>query len=443
MIKNLLKLNKKNLIKIFIFLSFIICWQSISTKFDDLIIKKNLFEISLFEMINFIRHFLIYSIFPILLVLNIFLFKHLKKKIELNILLLPFLFLYFFSQIPGLIFTDNSIYNISFVISSLCLILTMNIGNYYLTDSDKKIFVYISLFFLIIIFLILYPSLIKILYEGKTSFYGYFLYENPLFFNKESPRATGTSRTILLIIVFVDFICASINFKFKNYISNFVRIFGFYNLYLFQSRTALFLMIIYIIFIFFFEKKKNSFSFLKKTFLYILIPLFCSYLTFSVSAISHQKRENIPVKKDLFEYFLWKEGISNIPTRKVREGNFTSGRYNDWIELTSKLTKSPFIGHGSQADRYLINQSASNGLLYSASSSGALGTIFFIIFSFLLFLKALKNIISKKLEFRHKIISIGILMILGRSVLESSYAVFSIDLIILCTFFTLIETKNK
>ena len=247
---NLLKLNKKNIIKLFIFLSFIICWQSISTTFDDLIIKKNLSEINFFEIVNFIRHFLIYSIFPILLILNIYLFNKIQKKeIKFNFLILSLIFLYFLSQVPGLIFTDNSIYNISFVISSLCLILTINIGNYYLSEREKNVFIYISLFFLIIMFLILYPKLVKILLDGEISFYGYFIYEDPLFFNKESPRATGTSRSILFIIIFIDIICVSTKFKYKKIISSLIRTFGFYNIYLFQSRTVIFLMLIYILFI--------------------------------------------------------------------------------------------------------------------------------------------------------------------------------------------------
>ena len=100
---NLLKLNKKNIIKLFIFLSFIICWQSISTTFDDLIIKKNLSEINFFEIVNFIRHFLVYSIFPILLILNIYLFNKIQKKeIKFNFLILSLIFLYFLSLIETL-----------------------------------------------------------------------------------------------------------------------------------------------------------------------------------------------------------------------------------------------------------------------------------------------------------------------------------------------------
>ena len=40
-------------------------------------------------------------------------------------------------------------------------------------------------------------------------------------------------------------------------------------------------------------------------------------------------------------------------------------------------------GYGAQGDRYLINQTASNGIIYSLSSSGILGTIPFFFFNFI------------------------------------------------------------
>ena len=62
--------------------------------------------------------------------------------------------------------------------------------------------------------------------------------------------------------------------------------------------------------------------------------------------------------------------------------DFTSGRKDDWLEIINKFEKNKILlGYGAQADRFLINQSASNGLIYSFSSSGIVGFIFYIIFS--------------------------------------------------------------
>jgi hypothetical protein len=435
-INNYLKLNKQNLIKIFIFFSFIVCWLSISTTFEDLIIQKNLTELSLSEIINFIRHFLIYLIFLPLLIFNINLIINYKQNnFEFNTILFFFIFLYFLSQFPGLIFTKNSLLNISLIFGSLNLIMIFNIGNYYLSNNEKKIFLYISLFFLILIFILFYPSLLKVLLKGKISFYGYFNLNDPIFFNKTSPRSTGISRSILFIILFSDYINISIDSKHKNKISLFIRTFFFYNIFLFQSRTTTFLMLVYLIFIFIFENHASIKDIIKKIFFYLIIPLILVYSSLLINQITL-------TKKDINLKTITEINIKQLPTRKVNKDNFSSGRVDDWYKLSQKIHLSPIIGYGSQADRFLINQSASNGILYAILSSGIIGLIFYIIFSFMAFLKSISNIINKKVDYKTKLISVGILLILGRSILESSYAVFSIDLIIFCTILNLINCKK-
>ena len=58
--------------------------------------------------------------------------------------------------------------------------------------------------------------------------------------------------------------------------------------------------------------------------------------------------------------------------------------FDDWKSLLSKINTSIILGYGAQGDRFLINQTASNGILYSLSSSGILGT-FFLLFHFYLY----------------------------------------------------------
>ena len=67
--------------------------------------------------------------------------------------------------------------------------------------------------------------------------------------------------------------------------------------------------------------------------------------------------------------------------RPIDPETYSSGRLNDWKKILTKIDGSIFYGYGAQGDRFLINQTASNGLLYSLSSSGILGTIAFIFFS--------------------------------------------------------------
>ena len=59
-----------------------------------------------------------------------------------------------------------------------------------------------------------------------------------------------------------------------------------------------------------------------------------------------------------------------------------------------KSMTSIIFGYGSQGDRFLINQTASNGILYALSSSGILGVIIFFTFSILSFWILLKNFLK-------------------------------------------------
>ena len=113
-------INKKtqnfSMNEIFLILSYLICWFSISTSIYDvfyIVEKKN---INLIQIINFLRQFLNLIIFPILI---IFFFKKFKSIKFNNELLFIFAFFYLLFQIPGLLFTDNSLTNLVYIISSL------------------------------------------------------------------------------------------------------------------------------------------------------------------------------------------------------------------------------------------------------------------------------------------------------------------------------------
>ena len=122
---------------------------------------------------------------------------------------------------------------------------------------------------------------------------------------------------------------------------------------------------------------------------------------------------------------------------------YSSGRFNDWNLIINKIDGSIIYGYGSQGDRHLIQQTASNGLLYALSSSGVTGLLFFILMSLTYFFVAYKNFIKfKKKQYRRINASILIFLILLRSILESSYAVFSVDFIIIYTFTNYLNKKN-
>ena len=125
----------------------------------------------------------------------------------------------------------------------------------------------------------------------------------------------------------------------------------------------------------------------------------------------------------------------------------TSGRFNDWNTLIRKFDfKSNYLifGYGSQGDRYLINQTASNGVLYALVSSGIIGLSFYLTFSFMAFLHIVKFFFKNKDKNIISYFSIFILIVIGvRSLIESSYALFSIDFILFYMSFALTEKYNK
>jgi len=122
----------------------------------------------------------------------------------------------------------------------------------------------------------------------------------------------------------------------------------------------------------------------------------------------------------------------------------TSGRLEDWKKIIQKNDNIVF-GNGLMGDRFLINQSASNILIYNYASGGIFSVAVFI----LLILRSI--FVSASLVFIYKIkankanilimssIFIQTYLIL-RGIAESSFAVFGIDFLI---FFTLYLFSEK
>ena len=119
---------KTKIIKTFLILSFIVCWLSISTSFDDLLILEKNQPLKFKNIINFLRHFAVYlSLF--FLIFIIFFFKNVffsKKN-----LIFHFFIIYLLIQLHGLFFSDNSIKNISYIVSSLTITITVIFSNHF------------------------------------------------------------------------------------------------------------------------------------------------------------------------------------------------------------------------------------------------------------------------------------------------------------------------
>ena len=438
---NQIKINKILLTKLFIIFCYLTCWLSISTTFQDLLIfKKDILSFN--QIINFMRHFLIYFCFFSLLFL--IMLGKIKIYFKENLSLIFFI-LYFLLQIPGLIFSTNKIDNISFIVSSLTILITIFFINEYFSNKEKKLFIFISLFFLTLVFLLSFTTLLKEYLQGSNNLYGQFVENTKFFFNKDSPRSSGLSRSCLIIIMIIYMIEKSFFHKNK-IIFEILKIFFLTVIFLFQSRTIIFLTFISHTLIFIFQSRyslKNTLKFLS---LYFLIPFTFTVLFMGIYTYQKHKLEvnkTIEFNKEFGEVVDNLEAIEmDYPLREYND--FTSGRIKDWKEILAKInTNNIFFGSGPQADRFLINQSASNGILYSLISSGIIGLLFYILFSIIVFFEICKTILNYREKRNMYFYScLIILIIMLRSILETSYAVFGIDLIVLITFYNIIKKQK-
>ena len=436
--KTMMKINSINKIKIIktiIIFSYLACWLSISTNFEDLklIFETNNFNI--FNLINFLRHLSVYIFFFISLTMLISYFQFEKEKLKINFIYI-LIFFYFLFQITGLILTDNNLENISFIISAITIIFTILLINIFFTFNEKKIFIYLFLSILFIVFSIKFiPDFINFL-NGNYTMYGSFDPNSKYFVNKVEPRSSGLSRSLLIIFIFLEVLI--LNSKKKSNLFELTKILIISIIFLFQSRLIIFLLILYLITTFIINgdfKIKYFFSFIFK---YIIIPTsFFLLLT-----------NNYAIQKNKMSTELNNDNSTNNIIENTKKNlrpidSFSSGRIDDWKNIIKKYDLKIIYGYGAQGDRYLINQSASNGVIYALTSSGIAGLILFLSFSLISLKLSLRNL-KKNIFIKSTYLycsNFVILIILLRSIFESGYAVFGIDYIIFMTCLSITKTK--
>ena len=407
--------------QIFLFASYLISWLSISTSIEDVLNFSK--EMSLSEFINFARQLFNLLIFPVLL---LFFFKEFKFINFRNEILLISLMIYFLFQLPGILLTENSYYNLGYIISALNILLIFILSNIYISKKEYFNFFYITLIILSMISILNYKTFVNFFTSENHNVLYTFFDVNELFADKTSPRSTGSSRTFLLIYLIINLVF----FRFlKKYqiVKIIFYIFTASVILLFQSRTTSTLLLIFVLLNFFNEQKFSFKDYINYFIIYFLTPVI-----FILSLV--MIKENLNNKNILNELPIEKNLQVEKILRPFDQQTFSSGRFNDWKKIISKMNNSLIYGFGAQGDRFLIQQSASNALIYSLSSSGILGLIFFSIFSInCLFI--LINLIKIKIIKLNDIFICAVIVILFllRSLLESSYAVFSIDYIILLT----------
>ena len=220
---------------------------------------------------------------------------------------------------------------------------------------------------LILITFLNYKTFVNfILIDEPSALYTFFS-SSETFLGKNSPRSTGSSRTILLIMI-ISFLIFDNFFKNKNYLKLMIYILISTFIILFQSRTSITLLIIFVFINFIYENNYSFKGVVKYFFVYLIMPVLLIYIILTSKQVVHDTK-------------FYKYGelnplvLSDDLKRPIDPKTYSSGRFNDWKNILSKINKSLIYGYGSQGDRYLINQTASNGLLYALSSSGILGIL--------------------------------------------------------------------
>ena len=256
------------------------------------------------------------------------------------------------------------------------------------------------------------------------------------------PRSSGISRSALILsipIMFALLIRKKIN----------ILLYFFYNYSIFimivtQSRIVLlgFFLFICVIIFYLITLKKEFILKIKKICLIILIPIIFSSIMVSTKSIqlgnNNISKINNNISKNNSAKFL----------RPIDPVSFTSKRYDDWKEILKK-NDNIFLGNGIMGDRWIINQTASNLILYNYASSGIVGVFLFALLMFRSFFICSKIILfhEKKIN-KHNYILLSACytqyFLMGRSLVETSFAVFGIDfLIFFAAYFFTEEYYNK
>lgn len=428
----MLKLKKNKILNISLLLFWSFSWLSLNL---------NPIKIGNYSMLNQLRMFMPFIIFLISFFFYIKIIPNKKKINDQFNRFIPFyiiLLSYFIFSINNL---DNY-YNLYWI-----LIMFFIVSVFYFTENNSQIlntFLIISSIFLILVSGITLSKIIYTMYTNPDilfNFYGYIGSSNQNnFLSEQLPRATGISRINLFLFIIISNLIFFLKSKrSQNFCLVFAIFFGFFSL-VFQSRTVSGMYLIYLLLFCLIYFKK----FFKYKFFFIIIfltPILLSFLYQSYFSYKYLKKFG----NNNVSYFNKKnfDPYKNL-LRKNKSETLKSTRYLLWAESIKIIQQNPFKGYGIQADRRLIGDSIHNSILYIVICGGLLGFFGYLILLYFIFIKIIKFIRFKKFNNYFHNVSITILLIiLARSLLETSYAIMSIDFLMFILSYSIINCYNK
>ena len=261
--------------------------------------------------------------------------------------------------------------------------------------------------------------------------------------SSDSPRSSGLSR--ISIILYISLTIYLILNKAKNYLEA-----GIFLLSIivggvglaFQSRTMNFIFLFFsILLILIYFKKKNLVNRRYILFLVIMPIIFTNIYYHYLNNQISEKNFNLPeISKSI--------SLKNVIREKKED--FSSNRFELWSKTIEISKNNFFIGYGFQADRKLIKESVHNVYLYSLICGGVISLLLIIFISlrsaWVSFIILINFIFLKKNYNSLDLIPAFLIpLFLLRGILETSYAIYSIDYLffIICFFINEINFKKK
>jgi hypothetical protein len=404
------KINKKFTLYVLTLFS-IATILSLSSTTENLL-NYNLLKNDLYKNILFFNSTLPIIIFVTLILVT---FKELKMSLltKHNYIFTLFSFLILFQIIGTISNSQNYIKNLYYIIPEINI---MFISLILLKIYNKKLLKFYFNSNLIIFFLIF-------LYFFLIYFKYYLLFNNNYYHvwgdikNHEAvPRPTGMAR---LALIFSSYFFCNYILSQKKYL--FFLIFFNYAIFAFQSRIVIFALLFTSLLFILIKEKYSIVKTLKYFILICIIPFIISLV------IDFSKREilfgdRIAPNDQNYNF--------RLLDHKIYLKNFTSNRIQDWQNILKNFDKQKVFGYGIHGDRILINQTASNGFLYSLVSGGYLASIIYcVICTYSLYLANLA-LFKKKFDKYSWFASSMIIFFLIRSIVENSFTIVSFDFII-------------
>lgn len=387
------------------------------------LLNNNLVKNSLFENILFFKSTLPIIIFITLIAAT---FKEFKNSLltKNNFIFILFSFLILLQIIGTFSNSQNYVKNLYYLIPKINIMFISLIFFKIYNKKFLKFYLYLNLITFFLIFIYFFFIYIQYYLIFNDNFYYIW---GSIKNNETVPRPTGMAR--LAIIFSLYFFCIYVLAKKKKL---FFLVFFNYLIFAFQSRIIIFaLLFISLIFILI-RERYSILKTLKYLILIFIIPFIISIII------------DVAKRKILFNDSLTQSeeyNYSRFLNSEINSKNFSSSRIQDWQNILKNYEKHKVFGYGIHGDRILINQTASNGFLYSLVSGGYLGTItYFVICIYSLYLVNLA-LLKKKFNKYSWYASSMIIFFLIRSLVENSFTIISFDFIIFFLSIFYLEKK--